>query len=100
MRMERTATALAPSLAIGRTRYWIIATLFILTTINYASRATLSIAGAPLSKEFAVSPLQMGYLFSAFAWSYVIAQIPGGALLDRFGSKTVYLWSIVLWSVF
>jgi len=42
----------------------------------------------------------MGYLFSAFGWAYVIGQIPGGALLDRFGSKRVYLWSIVLWSVF
>jgi MFS transporter, ACS family, glucarate transporter len=86
--------------AAGYVRYWVIGTLFLLTTINYASRATLSIAGEPLSQELGVSPLQMGYLFSAFAWSYVIGQIPGGALLDRFGSKAVYLWSIVLWAVF
>lgn len=86
--------------AASRVRYWIIAVIFILTTINYASRATLSIAGAPLSDELKISSVQMGYLFSAFAWAYVIGQIPGGALLDRFGSKTVYLWGIVLWSVF
>src|SRR5690348_8858589 len=93
--------AAAPSeQAGGHVRYWIIATLFFVTTVNYASRATLSIAGAPLSQELGISPTQMGYLFSAFAWAYVMGQIPGGALLDRFGSKTVYLWSIVLWSVF
>jgi len=84
----------------SRVRFWIIAVIFVLTTINYASRATLSIAGAPLAHELHISAVRMGYLFSAFGWAYVIAQIPGGALLDRFGSKRVYLWSIILWSVF
>jgi len=94
------AAAVPSEQVVGHVRYWIIATLFFLTTVNYASRATLSIAGAPLSQELGVSPVEMGYLFSAFAWAYVIAQIPGGALLDRFGSKTIYLWSIILWSIF
>jgi ACS family glucarate transporter-like MFS transporter len=84
----------------SRVRFWIIAVIFIVTTVNYASRATLSIAGAPLADELKISSVRMGYLFSAFGWAYVIGQIPGGALLDRFGSKRVYLWSIVLWSVF
>jgi ACS family glucarate transporter-like MFS transporter len=81
-------------------RFWIIAVLFVVSAINYASRATLSIAGAPLGDELKISSIQMGYLFSAFGWAYVIGQIPGGALLDRFGSRPVYLWAIVLWSVF
>jgi ACS family glucarate transporter-like MFS transporter len=42
----------------------------------------------------------MGFVFSAFAWSYVLAQLPGGWLLDRFGSKITYFFSIFLWSVF
>ena len=42
----------------------------------------------------------MGYVFSAFSWAYVIGQIPGGWLLDRFGSKRVYFWSIFIWSMF
>jgi MFS family permease len=42
----------------------------------------------------------MGYIFSAFGWSYVAAQIPGGWLLDRFGSRTIYFWSIFIWSLF
>src|SRR3954470_153554 len=40
------------------------------------------------------------YVFSAFGWSYVAAQIPGGWMLDRFGSKTIYFWSIFIWSLF
>ncbi len=81
-------------------RFWIIAVLFVVSSINYASRATLGIAGKPLSAEFHLDPVQLGYLFSAFGWAYVIGQIPGGALLDRYGSRPVYIWSITLWAVF
>jgi ACS family glucarate transporter-like MFS transporter len=81
-------------------RWSILAILFIVTTINYADRATISIAGPELKKLLGLSPVQMGFVFSAFAWSYVLAQLPGGWLLDRFGSKITYFFSIFLWSVF
>ena len=42
----------------------------------------------------------MGYMLSAYAVAYVIGQIPGGMLLDRFGSRTTYIWALALWSVF
>jgi ACS family glucarate transporter-like MFS transporter len=83
-----------------RVRWGILAMLFIITTINYADRATISIAGPELKKLLGLSPVQMGFVFSAFAWSYVLAQLPGGWLLDRFGSKITYFFSIFLWSVF
>lgn len=81
-------------------RWLILAILFLVTTINYADRATISIAGPEIKKVFDLSPVQMGYIFSAFAWSYVLAQLPGGWLLDRFGSKITYFFSIFLWSLF
>lgn len=84
----------------SRTRWGILAMLFIVTTINYADRATIAIAGPDVAKDLGLSSLQMGYIFSAFAWSYVLAQLPGGWLLDRFGSKTTYFFSIFLWSLF
>jgi ACS family glucarate transporter-like MFS transporter len=83
-----------------RVRWTILAVLFIVTTINYADRATISIAGPELKKLLGLSAVQMGFVFSAFAWSYVLAQLPGGWLLDRFGSKITYFFSIFLWSLF
>jgi ACS family glucarate transporter-like MFS transporter len=83
-----------------RVRYVIVFVLFMLTALNYADRATLSIVGTMVSKELGLDAVAMGYLFSAFAWSYVLAQIPGGWLLDRMGSRRVYGWSIALWSLF
>ncbi|WP_084777094.1 MFS transporter [Massilia sp. WF1] len=74
--------------------------LFVITTINYADRATISIAAPGIRKELGLDAIQMGFVFSAFAWSYVLAQLPGGWLLDRFGSKITYFFSIFLWSVF
>ena len=77
-----------------RVRYLILFMLFAITTINYADRATISIAGPKIVEALGLTPVQMGYIFSAFAWSYVIAQLPGGWLLDRFGSRITYFFSI------
>jgi ACS family glucarate transporter-like MFS transporter len=83
-----------------RARFAIVAMLFVVTAVNYADRATLSLAGPALSKELGLDAVTMGYIFSAFGWSYVIGQLPGGWLLDRFGSKIVYFASIFIWSMF
>jgi ACS family glucarate transporter-like MFS transporter len=91
---------MTPQPAASRVRWLILAILFAVTTINYADRATIAIAGPELKKLLGLSPVQMGFVFSAFAWSYVLAQLPGGWLLDRFGSKVTYFFSIFLWSTF
>jgi ACS family glucarate transporter-like MFS transporter len=84
----------------SRVRLLIVTMLFLVTTVNYADRATLSIAGTALSKELNLDSIAMGYVFSAFGWSYVLAQVPGGWLLDRYGSRSVYAISIIIWSLF
>jgi ACS family glucarate transporter-like MFS transporter len=101
--MEHTTTAAVPGATTklaSRTRWSILAILFIVTTVNYADRASISIAGPEIRKALGLSPVEMGFVFSAFAWSYVAAQLPGGWLLDRFGSKITYFFSIFLWSLF
>ncbi len=80
-------------------RYGVVWLLFLATTVNYADRATLSITGSSLARDLGLDSVTMGYVFSAFGWAYVIGQIPGGWLLDRFGSKRVYVMSVLLWSL-
>jgi MFS family permease len=41
----------------------------------------------------------MGLLLSAFSLAYAFAQLPVGALLDRFGSRVVLGLGMLLWSV-
>jgi MFS transporter, ACS family, glucarate transporter len=83
-----------------RVRYLVLAMLFVVSTLNYADRATLSIAGPAAAKQLGLDAVAMGYVFSAFGWAYVFGQIPGGILLDRYGSKSVYTLSILTWSLF
>lgn len=83
-----------------RVRWWIVGLLFAVTAVNYADRATISIVGTDLARDLDLDPVALGYLLSAFSLSYVALQIPGGRLLDRFGSRLVYFWSIVTWSIF
>lgn len=98
-------TAADPNAAIStapqRTnfRWWIVVMLFVVTSINYADRAVLAIAGPVLSKDLGLNSAQMGFIFSAFGWAYVLGQLPGGWLLDKFGSRTVYALSIFTWSL-
>ncbi|PGH57466.1 MFS transporter [Azospirillum palustre] len=95
-----TAAAAQPAAKQTRVRYLILAMLFLVTVINYADRATLSITGPVISKELGINAAEMGFIFSAFGWAYVLGQLPGGWLLDRYGSKIVYGLSIFIWSVF
>jgi ACS family glucarate transporter-like MFS transporter len=83
-----------------RVRYTILTMIFIVSTLNYASRATLTMAGSAAQKELGFNTFQLGQVLAAFGYTYALAQIPGGWLLDRFGSKKVYALSILTWSVF
>jgi len=83
-----------------RVRYLILLMLFVVTTVNYAHRATLSIAAPAIAKDLGLNSAAMGWLLSAFGWAYVVGQLPAGWLLDRFGSKKIYGLSLFFWSVF
>jgi ACS family glucarate transporter-like MFS transporter len=80
-------------------RAWILVFLFFLATINYMDRVALSIAGKTIATEFNLSPIQLGYLFSSFLWTYVICLIPMGIIVDRFGTRLVNAVGITVWSL-
>jgi len=82
-----------------RARYKILALLAIGTMINYLDRTVLGVAAPQLTKELGINAAVMGIMFSAFSWTYVVMQVPGGLFLDRFGSKITYYWSMTLWSL-
>ncbi|WP_179405341.1 MFS transporter [Burkholderia guangdongensis] len=80
-------------------RYKILALLAIGTMINYLDRTVLGIAAPQLTKELGITATVMGVMFSAFSWTYVLTQVPGGLFLDRFGSKLTYYLSMTFWSI-
>ena len=99
MQSSRTAS-IAGIAKRTNVRYLILLMIFVITTLNYADRATLSITGSAMRSEFGFDAIRMGYIFSAFSWAYVLSQLPAGWLLDRFGARRMYAASIFLWSLF
>lgn len=97
----RSAAAMPPGHA-KRTRKRIVVLILISigTTINYLDRAVLGVAAPSIVDEFAFSAGIMGILFSAFSWTYAAAQVPGGVVLDKVGTRLTYFWSVTLWSAF
>lgn len=83
---------------IGRVRFSIVAMLFLVTAVTFADRSSMSIAGAALQADLGIDAVTLGYIFSAFGWAYVVAQIPGGWLFDRFDVKRVYGIALLSWS--
>ena len=79
-------------------RFVVMGLLFVTVVITYLDRSNLSIAAPGIAREFSLSPVQMGVIFSAFGWSYTPLQIPGGWLADRIHPRTLYATAIVLWS--
>src|SRR2546421_1126100 len=70
---------------IGNVRWGIAGLLGTGIVINYLDRVNISVATKPFENEFHLTQTQMGIILSAYLWSYVLLQVPVGALLDRFG---------------
>ena len=90
---------LAKSKRLKRTQILAVVFLTIAGIVNYLDRSTLSIANHSISQELHLSASQMGLLLSAFSLAYAFAQLPVGALLDRFGSRAMLGLGMLVWSV-
>jgi len=83
-----------------RARFGILALIATATALNYLDRTLLGVAAPAMSRELGFTPAMMGVVFAAFSWSYALAQVPGGIVLDRFGTRLTYGLSLVTWSAF
>ena len=81
-------------------RWGLVFWLFVLSAVAYLDRVNLSIAGAKLTEEFAISNVRLGFVFSAFLFGYALFQTPAGWLADRFGPRRVLTLGVVWWGVF
>jgi MFS transporter, ACS family, D-galactonate transporter len=80
-------------------RYQVLFLIFINVVINYMDRTNLAVAGNEISKEFKFTDVQMGLIFSAFSWTYVLFQIPGGMLVKQYGPRVLYTITLITWSI-
>jgi len=70
-------------------RWVVLLLLCLMYLITYLDRVSLGIAAQRIRQEYGFSADTMGFIFSAFIWSYALFQVPGGWLGDRFGPRRV-----------
>jgi len=80
-------------------RYQILFLIFVNVVINYMDRSNLAVAASEISKEFEFTSVQMGLIFSAFSWTYLLFQIPGGIMVKRYSPRVLYAFSLITWSL-
>jgi sugar phosphate permease len=78
---------------------WSIVLLITGGALNYVDRATLSVANKLIQTDLGIPVGKMGVLLSAFLWAYAFAQLPVGALIDRFGPRKLLGLGLFGWSL-
>lgn len=96
--------AASPQIAISerptRQRYWVVVLGVALAFITYIDRACIGQAAPAISRELHLTPLQMGYVFSIFGFTYAAFEVPSGWLGDWIGPRKVLMRIVLAWSVF
>jgi ACS family D-galactonate transporter-like MFS transporter len=94
-----TSPVIAASGRRSSARLVVLALISFATLLNYLDRAVMGVAAPAMTAEIHISPVVMGLIFSAFSWTYAVAQIPGGMVLDKLGTRLTYTLSLAGWSL-
>jgi predicted MFS family arabinose efflux permease len=78
----------------------LLAVLTGLNILNYIDRNVLFAVQSDVKKEFLVSDAQIGWLTSAFFFTYMFAAPLVGWMGDRFPRKNIVVFGILIWSGF
>jgi len=68
--------------------------------ITYLDRVCFGTVASDVQREFDLTESQKGWLFTAFAFSYAIFEVPSGWLGDRFGARRTLIRIVLWWSFF
>jgi MFS family permease len=66
--------------------------------LTYIDRVNVATAGPVFQKELHLSANELGSVLSAFGWAYLVLQVWGGLLSDRFGARLTLTVCAVVWA--
>ena len=67
--------------------------------ITYVDRVNVSSAAAAFKSELGFSNTELGFVFSAFAYPYLVCQVIGGWFGDRFGARRTLIVCGLTWAI-
>jgi MFS family permease len=79
-------------------RYRVVALMTGLGMITYLDRACIATLAPGISRDLALSTVQMGYVFTSFQLAYALFEIPTAWWADRQGTRSVLARIVIWWS--
>ena len=84
---------------LTRPTFIVLALLCLMYFITYLDRTNVSTAAAGFGRDFHLSKTEIGLVFSAFAYPYLVFQVIGGWVSDRFGTRPTLIVCGLIWAV-
>ncbi len=101
--MARTSRLRDATLRSWTPRSWtargnVLLLLCIMYFLTYMDRVNVSTAAGSFAKDLGFSQTDVGFIFSLFAYPYLVFQIVGGWFADRFGARSTLTVCCVVWA--
>jgi MFS family permease len=77
----------------------VLGMLCVMYFITYVDRVNVGAAGSEIQKELNLSNTQLGLVFSAFGYPYLLFQVIGGWVGDHFGPRRTLFWCGLIWAL-
>jgi ACS family glucarate transporter-like MFS transporter len=98
--MEAAGAIHMATLFRNRIRWLLVGWMFAISAVAFLDRVNISIAGGAIERDFHLTHVQLGWVFSAFVLGYALFQAPGGRLADRFGPRKIVALGTLWWALF
>src|SRR6202140_710412 len=76
----------------------VLGLLCVMYLITYVDRVNIATAAQDIRRELALSNTQLGFILSAFGYPYILFQIFGGWVGDRFGPRWTLFTCGLIWA--
>ena len=100
MAVQATAGVVAPKPVTALYSRWVLFSLLLVCTINYADRSVVGAVAEPLRRDLGLTDLQLGLLQGlSFALLYSVLGVPFARLAERVNRVRIIAIATFAWSV-
>lgn len=84
----------------ARVRDRVVAACVALAGVTYLDRVCIGVLAPSIMADLRITPVQMSFVFSAFAAAYALFEMPTAWWADRIGSRRMLTRIVLWWSAF
>lgn len=83
---------------IKHLRWYIVVLLCLASQLNYLDRQTFSVLAVTIQKEFKLTDIDYSFITTTFLWTYAVAYLFSGYIVDRLGARRSFMVFVSGWS--